>query len=209
MSWWKTPEKTNTTWHISLLYGRIFQTTCFSVTARVFPTWSTSCETSGQTRCRRWPVPLQDFCPWQHMFAETKSRAEEKQEGKSRESGTEGLRVIYAGVDCWLTLAVCRWQFSHCPRSCHLYPGSSLIVCGPPFGYYSTSTRTNIPIRRKTDKQETVAGNLEGHELKAWFFFSLFLFLPDTLMSWDVTVLFWNCRGPMTVLNNRSSRQQV
>lgn len=209
MSRWKTPEKTNTTWHISLLYGRIFQTTCFSVTARAFPTWSKSCETSGQTRCRRWPVPLQDFCPLAtHVCGdEEQSGGKKKNKRGSGESrGTEGLRVIYAGVDCWLTLAVCRWQFSRCPCSCHLYPGSSLIVCSPPFGYYSTSTRTNIPIRRKADKQETVAGSL-GTWVKS-LIVSLVPFFP-VLTSRHVMVLFWNCRGPVTVLNNRSSRQKV
>lgn len=65
-------------------------------------------------------------------------------------------------------------------------PGPLSLSAALLFGYYSTSTRTNIPIRGKADKQETVAGSLGGHELKAWLFpyFCFFQLLLRLGMRW-------------------------
>lgn len=114
-------DRRRTTWQIIRWYtsNHMF----FLWVRKLFPTWSISCEMSGQTRCRRWPAPLRDVSPWQRMFVETKSRAEDRRgkTGGDEKEKKKSRLVIYASVDCWLALAVSLAHFSlPSPHSVHL-----------------------------------------------------------------------------------------
>ena len=94
-----------------------------SVSVRVFPTWSISCEMSAQTRCRRWPGPLLDVGPWQRAFVETKSRGG---------GGREERKNRRAGCDlcwCWLLTHSRRLSSLFSPHILPLVFQSSLFSC--------------------------------------------------------------------------------
>lgn len=121
------------------------------VCVRAFPTWSISCEMSGQTWRRRWPAPLRDVSPRQRMFVETKSRGEDRRgkTGEEEEEENEEQVVIYVSVDCWLTLAVSHSLFSLRPSLSAIYLSVlslllAIIVWSSHSGFL-LQTRTQTP----------------------------------------------------------------
>ena len=171
-----------------------------SVSVRVFPTWSISCEMSAQTRCRRWPGPLLDVGPWQRAFVETKSRGG---------GGREERKNRRAGCDlcwCWLLTHSRRLSSLFAPHILPLVFQSSLFSCLSLsealtlafLAFTHTHTHTITPLwvecvsmdRRTADQfrwkrkwGEKAADNLWGHKWNQCSFFFQFI----------VQSRHWNC----------------